>query len=367
LNGMTTINGLSALAFPQTYLPGKFVRESLLFFERLLLYQPCEEPTKGNFDLLREKGLVTGYAPLPLGDDYGLFLKVIKDLKAHKDEYYAAYMQSLNLDGLKDRDETSTWSLRTKLLKAGTPQTFREQKPLWEERIFLRLAEILDEEDEEVRRQLLTVGVRADQLLKDLAVEDELEEELPRYNSMGMEDTTSSFGLEQRVKYWGRLFLADPQKSDRFVLLTNQKEAQLILADIADKFFKRTSIPVLSLALPSLETMEDADFVVRHEAFRSSAQTIITAIEADLLALASGKKTHPTEYPNDQSSQERSARFTQLIKNSFPTHPDKRGMLTFFLYPDITLSALFSCAGAPVREPHTVSHGYPHSLIAVLE
>ncbi len=367
MNDMIAINGLSALAFPQTYLAGNFVRESLLFFERLLLYQPCEGPAKVNFDLLREKKLVTGYAPLPLGEDYGLFLQVIKDLKAHKDEYHAAYMQSLNLDGLKDQDETSTWSLRAKLLKVGTPQTFREQKSLWEERIFLRLAEILDEEDEEVRRQLLTVGVREAQLIKNLAGEDELEEELHQYNSMGMEDTTSSFGLEQRVKYWGRLFLADPQKSDHFVLLTNQKEAQLILADIADKFFKRTSIPVLSLTLPFIETMEDADFVARHEAFRRSAQTIITAIETDLLALASGKKTHPTEYPNDQTSQERSTRFTQLITDSFPTHPDKRGMLTFFLYPDITLSALFSCTCAPVRLPHAVSHGYPHSLIAVLE
>ncbi len=363
---MTTINGLNALAFPQTYLSGNFVRESLLFFERLLFYQPCEGPANGNFDLFREKGLVTGYVPLPLGEDYGLFLKVIKDLKAHKDEYHAAYMQSLNLDGLKDHDETSTWSLRAKLLKVGTPQTFREQKPLWQERIFLRLAEIFDKEDEELRRQLLSVEVREAQLIKDLAGEDELEEELPQYNPMGMEDTTSSFGLEQRLKYWGRLFLADPQKRDHYILLTNLKEAQLILADIADKFFKRTSIPVLSLVLPSLETMEDADFVVRYEAFRRSAQKIITAIETDLLALASGEKTHPTEYPNDQNSQERSARFTQLIKDSFPTHPDKRGMLTFFLYPDITLSALFSCACAPVREPHAVSHGCPHSFIAVL-
>jgi len=293
---------LTALLFPRTHAPIALTRELLLFFDRVVAYQASEaSPLPGD---LIAAGLLRSYVPKPFGEDLERFERLLRDLKAHKDEYAGALNSALAVSGGRAA-APPVWSLAARLRQGSTISD--DDRRFWSARTYLRLAEILDEEEEEIAQGLNEAACREAAIFRSLNGETEKTVTPPPHPLAG---AASGPRTEERLKWWAHLFAADGRAERPDLLVTDSVAAWETLADSYEQLHSARPLSLLTLSLPQLASLDTAGY----QELRTKLQVELGGLRdaiASQLAAAAKSRTESVKLDACKTWEDAMARFSR--------------------------------------------------------
>ncbi len=344
-------HNFSTLLMPATIAREETIRQLLLYFETVFLYSPTEDPPPA---LAPEfAALCRHYAPAPFGKHLANFKQLIRDMTGHRAEYYGGGLSRLSAK-TSAVDEESVWRLISRLSPQATGRT--QDEALFQARLLLRLAEIRDQEEEEIEKTLTEIESQGQAMLHGLSEEDDDEHgeltALIRHERQAAGDT-----LEQRLRAWTRLFLADPRMGEHWLFATSP-EVLAILTEHATTRLDEAPARLLSLPLPGATLMElaPADYLRERAAWRQETGTLLAALAVGLKQAATSGAFVP-----DDSIRAQLAACPQkmMARGNAP-----QATLDIHLLPVSLTALLAKIAKAPV--PEAAAPPLPHGLVAVI-
>lgn len=351
------MNTLEALLFPGTTLTSARHFPLLLLFRPLSLLLPVEPPEQADStaDIFTRSAICQAITPCPLGDDRQRFLQLIADIRNRKDDY-AAQLSALTLAAMtrNGQQKESEQSIIATLL--GGHRLAEQVKPeddrqarLWQARLVLKIAEILDEEEEDLGKQLALLDDQQDDLFKRLhgQIEGEDEEDLVAEleqlrRKMSSPDRKA---VRNRLNAWKQLLMLGEVPNLPIWLTTMPEAADLLLEDWPGAGGSNKLLCTLALPAHIGWTAEAA--LARIEPFRTEAASILTNL-AEALA------------GSDQARLEGLVQQWQAaIEQAFPTATNGRCQLRIY---DLRPTCCAVLLGRPAQLGDTAG-----SLLAVLD
>lgn len=269
------MNQLTTLMFPDTQLCTKSVWRELFFFNTINYYHSTEseDDDRPACDALEEPGLCRGYAPAPLGEDLERFKMLLRELKGNEGEFYSGQLSSMTLEYLENRDTENTLKLISAMMeepaKTAKKQDREQNEVLWKARLYLKLAEIIQREEEEMETSISSLADLEKKIFKQLKGDED--EEIPAIQPSS--NSRMPIRTHDLLKAWGHLFMADHKPCQ--MLLTASHDSADILLDIAESNGKCPTL-ITTLPLPSLPANMETFPQIR-ESFRTSNTDILNS------------------------------------------------------------------------------------------
>jgi len=306
---------LEAIYFPGTTIYSASQFPVFLLLEKVHLLRPVE--TAGDSaDIFVSSGLCQEYTPCPLGDSRDRFLRLIKDIRERKDDY-AAQLSALTIASLSAQqastDDTSRGIINSLLNTHGlTPASATKQDELlWQARLVLKIAEILDQEEEEVAVRLALLDDQQESLFKDLQGEWDEDEESLMDEIRQMRQIMSrpaAAAVKNRLNAWSRLY-AVAEEPNLPLWLTDLDEAADILLEKYENTVKSPPPVIGKLELPANIGWSATDAIAHISRYRQATaqlrEEITAAIhqgQTEQLALLAPRWARELDdlYPGDQ-------------------------------------------------------------------
>ncbi len=369
------MNFFDTLLFPETDIFNEKYYPLMLFFTPLHFLQVVEHgpgsATNSEAELFLKRGLCQAHVPAPLGDNREHFLRLIHDISERK-EHLVAQLSGLTTDSSpaqagKEPLDFKHGIISSLLHEYGIEHvTTTTDLQLWQARLVLAIAEILDTNEEDLREQLFFFNEDEIATYRSLQGETDPNEEDPfseLENIKARLEKSRFGGITKRFEAWLRLLQNKPVPSVKIWLASTR--------DSADQVFKRYestgnahAVPLLKLALPAQIPASGKYIVEQIEAFHQATMPIHQGLVADFERIA---RTVPyvhdvhnslLPYGTDWADQWESA-----LDDFFPAANNGRNYITFYLLPDQQINRLLS-----LQESSDVSHGdAAHGLLAILD
>ena len=218
------MNTTTAYIFPET-LPDKELLFPLVqVFETLVHLQTVEneprtEPDSPFIEELRRHQRLRAWTPIPLGHQREHFLALAQDIATRGHEYINQLSMLTLADMHLHQSTESRNSIITNLLRGSDirNQKDEEQTLLWQARLILKMAEILDREQKAVDKALQSIDKRQKAIL------EELREETDTLFSKGNQPIAreKDGALGYRLRAWTRLFFHHPSSNQPEILVTS--------------------------------------------------------------------------------------------------------------------------------------------------
>ncbi len=237
---------LNSLYFPDTTLYSEAQYPPLLLIDKLHYLSPVEQTKNPDLnDIFVEQGFCQVHTPLPLKDDRERFLHLLTDIQSRKDDY-RDQLKSLTIAGIlakkapADEEKTSLVSSLLQDNKINSSQdglTEKEQAAIWQARLILSLAEILDREEAELAEHLSFWDEQEMQVFRELQGDDEHEEDNPFQELMEIQqkiNTPNPAMMTNRCRAWSILAGKEAFK-DFPVWLVTREDAAFFLFDAYQK------------------------------------------------------------------------------------------------------------------------------------
>lgn len=263
-------------------------------------------------------------------------MRLLKDIRERRDDY-AAQLSSLTLASLSARkssiDDTPQGIVASLFGGRGkaAPEESDQDELLWQARMVLKIAELLDQEEEEVAVQMAMLDDQQEDLIKmlqgDLEDEDEesLLDELQQIRRQMSRPTASA--VASRLKAWARLYLAG-EPTSRPLWLTHQTEAADILLEKYEKGTGHPAAVLGKLALPANIGWARQEAMDRITAFRKNSQPLLAELAE---ALQSGDPATFTECASSWSA---------ALDAAFPAAHFGRSTLLFYRLDESSLARM---------------------------
>ncbi len=302
------MQSLNSLYFPETLLPRHLRNCLLLLPDTLHLLQPVEaveavdsetgEST--DTDLFMEQGICQVHTPSLLGKERDRFIGLIKEIQTRKDGF-AEQLSSLTLAHLSDQQgpgDHTHQAIMSSLLGGQVPgdsdsEEESRKATLWQARLVLALAEILDKEEAELAMKLSDIGDDELALFQELKGEgdDAAEgEEDPFAELMRIKANLSQprpGTVKRRLQAWETLYTSGSMPEDFWFWITSQEEAAELLINSYEAKSGRNSVPLLLLDIPEQMVMREEDGLESIRNFQKEAATIRQDIIEKLTAIVS--------------------------------------------------------------------------------
>lgn len=310
----------SAQQYPMFLLPGK-----------MHILQPIENmPWAADQELVDtfiKNDFCQGYTPCPLGENRERFIHLVDDIRNRKDDY-AAQLSHLTLAALstsKKEKKESRGDIISALIGShnlDTPAGLAAETEIWQARLVLKLAEILEKEEEELSQSLSILEDHEADVLQALQGEEDLEDEdNPFADLQQLKKSLISQGSganKNRLRSWARLH-QEEQKDVHAIthFITDNKDAAELLLD---KYQDITGVPaavMASFSIPALTGWDAAEVVPAICTFRHDNADILKTVEA----VISGQELAETESLE---------KWNQAINHDFPE--GKYGRKTVTVY-----------------------------------
>jgi hypothetical protein len=349
------MNSLNTLYFPGTDIFSIRQYPIFLLFQKIHLIKPVEQDPAKSGEECSDSFIKTGFCqvhtPCPLGENRKKFLHLVEDIRNRKDDY-ASQLSSLILaskSGPGTGDDESERAIINSLftpkeLQAKSSALAKDEK-LWQARLVLAIGEILDQEEEEIARNMAIFEDDQAGLFKELHGDLETtEEDNPFAELKQLEsnfNAVNSGNIKKRFNSWKTLFVESDLKNCQVFLTTSEDAGDLLL----EAYEKQTNLPAPlagELELPGLIGWNS------EEAFQSV--DTFSKQNSDLL-----RKIH--EIFSDFSQQDDSSRqdpkhlkaiatiteqWNTQIENSFPEKQFGRIQVKCYLFPGFACSTLIS-------------------------
>jgi hypothetical protein len=356
----------SALLFPETEPSIHDIGKLLFFFNSLSYYVPTESDDEGSNAQNLFKNICTGYAPAPLREDLTRFNRLLHEMENSRPDdlarLFSFAMSPIATEQIRDKDEVSSTSVLSALQKDnGNKAHIQHKERLWEARLILKLAEMLNKRESEVRRGLAQVSSDEQKIFASLkgiretkpkghAQSPELEKltKLPREIKYPEDYSAgaSAMLIPLRIKAWAELFLADPSPNRPFAIVTTSLDSGSILLDRYENTCRRSSQKLFSLSIPTfpiLGSSESANeqYISSRNNLRLAAKENLKHFESFLRQAAALQDTSSDKCPELSMQPKHIAEWEEKVKLEFPNPATGHQKLDFYYFPGVSSAALF--------------------------
>lgn len=331
---MTTIN---SLYFPGTTLYSAKQYPLFLLPIKLCLIQPVEDMpfalAEDVHDSFIKNDYCQGYTPSPLGEHKQRFLQLVNDIKHRKDDY-AAQLSQLTIAAMSspktDKSETKGGIISSLLGKDILVEDNGQEAELWQARLTLVLAEMVDIEEEDLSRNLSILDDLQDDIFQDLQGDPEEEEEDNPFADLlqqqKLQSATGSTNSSHRMHAWQKLYANSADEiRDIKTFVTDNKDAAEKIIDSFHNFTGASIAPIMTLEIPAITDWDETKSLQEIADFRSTNKEILATV-ADVFSGGS----HET---NDIKK-----RWVQTIDLSFPTDISGRVEADIYQLPQTPFS-----------------------------
>ncbi|WP_136806919.1 hypothetical protein [Desulfosediminicola flagellatus] len=331
------MNTLESLYFPGTEIYSGSQYPVFLLFSKLHVLQPVEdsETADNSADIFKTTGHCQAHTPSPLGDGRDRFLHLIRDIKDRKDDY-AAQLSSLTVASMSAKKasiEDSSRGIITSLLGGHGLKTAPEEDndvQLWQARLVLKIAEILDREEEEVAMQMALLDDEEEGLFKtlhgELADDDEnLLDELKQLKEKITLPTAGS--IRKRLSAWSRLYNGGKVESQQ-IWLTHMIEAADTLLERYEDQHNKPAAKIVEFILPANIGWGKAESIELVDSFRQNNSDLLDRIAKAL-----------TTFDTDALAS-LPAEWAHAIEASFPEKMNGRAQLAIYSFTESSIAEL---------------------------
>lgn len=256
------MNSLETLYLPDTIIYSERQYPLFLLFDKVKLVKTADDPANKNEG--SEESFIYGdfcqeHTLHPLGEDKDRFLYLINDIKNRKDDY-AAQLGHLTLASFshdtKKGEDTKHQIMSTLLGRPGAEANKEkdlEQDRIWHARLVLKIAEILDKEQEDVAKAFMMLEDSETGLFDKLKGGNEDDEADSLYNDLlklkSKIDTPSSGSVRNRLKAWFR-FIGDEKLPECPVWVTSREEVAAVFIENHNRLHDRLPNCIAEISMP---------------------------------------------------------------------------------------------------------------------
>ena len=369
------MNSFDTLFFPETEIFNEKRYPLLLFFSPLHFLQVVEQGpgsvADSETDIFLKSDLCQAHVPAPLGDDREQFLRLIRDIN-QQDEHSVGQLSELTNDSnpapagsepLESRHRIVSSLLREYGIKhAGTQENLK----LWQARLVLALAEILDSGEDALREQLFFFNedeIATYRSLQDTTDpnEEDLFSELD--NIKARLEKSRLGGITKRFEAWLLLLKNQPIPPVKVWLASTRDSAEQIFTRY-ESTGNVHPVPLLKLALPAHIEASGQYAVEQIEKFQQATVHIHRGLVADFerilrtVPYVPGLPESLLPYDTDWADQ-----WEGVLDDFFPAANYGRNDVTFYLLPDQPIACLLSLAP---DWPDVAHEDAVHGLLAIL-
>lgn len=376
------MNTLETLYFPDTVLSLHRQLPLALFFNTIHLLQPVEQNEQEEQDvpdpgshLFTERGFCQAHTPSRLGEDRDRFLHLLHDIRNRKDSYVEqlSYLSLASLSAPATRGDHSKQTIISSLLqgldKDTDTQDEQERLALWQSRLVLKIAEILDQEEEELALQLATIDDQEIALFRSLqgeiqesgeddeTMEDPFNELLELRQKMNQPRPGM---IKNRLRAWNRLYLSGHLPEQFWLWTTGRQEAADILLEQYEEASGQAAPSLLQIDLPA-RFSDNADVTSKVELFRTELQPHLQELAGALKMLVMTgikKDTDPTSLL--PQAKRWTDQWNARLESHFPTSEYGRKALTIFFLAEMPFASLIGETAGD-----NIQLAVQHALLAV--
>ncbi|CAK8716418.1 MAG: hypothetical protein CDV28_13520 [Candidatus Electronema aureum] len=262
--------------FPDTLPKDEILFPLVQFFAEAVYIAPAENDLPSKNELpsvageLLEQGLLRFHCPAPLGADQDRFLCLIKEMR-HRPSDYAGLSLAGRLSRNEETESKNTIISAVRHQSSGTAEkssTDEEQASiLWQARLVLKLGEIVERQEEEIRQSLRRISLRESGLLQALRNDQTTA-------AASADRPADSSRIRLRLKAWRNLITLGSQPLPASSFVTADRDAFDILMEESGE----ESQSVLSLSLPAV--LAGSNCTEKRLAFRSAAAKLLEDLPA---------------------------------------------------------------------------------------
>ena len=369
------MNSYDTLLFPDTDIFNEKRYPLLLFFTPLHFLQLVEPEAGTNSavnhesDLFLQHGLCQAHSPAPLVENRQKFLRLTDDIRKRK-EHYVAQLKAMTSGSKSASTDTGTAGqqhgvVSSLLQEYGITYVNTETNlELWQARLVLAIAEMLDADEDALREQLAEqlafyteeeiAALRFLQQAQETKEEDRidtLENIEAQLQKPRLGDTV------KRFEAWLRLLKNQPLPPVKVWVASTR--------DSADQIFNRyeaisgtSAMPVLKLALPAYIDASPKYVVRQIEEFQQATTAIHQGLVADFERIV---KTVPYRRDAHESllpyGTDWAEQWEGMLDRYFPAARAGRKNITFYLLPEQPLAQMLSLPEPAGAAPDHAAHG----------
>lgn len=363
---------LDTLLFPDTDIFRDRLYPLLLFCKPLHYLQPVEADAEHTIqnenDIFMERGLCQEHTPAPLGKDKQRFLKLVTDIKTRKDDY-VTQLSSLTMAAMSaprpEKEGESGHQIISSLAKGHQFSSSLDaaDTDLWQARLVLAIAEILDHEEDELYEELQLLDSRELDMLRalqgnEISQDDDPFAEIARIREYLNKPRDKQ--VKKRFDAWLRLLRVKPV-AEKFLWVASSDAAADQVINAYEKDNDTVITPLLKLPLPDKIMVSVHHLIDQLEKFHQAAGDIHSGIKNDLTRLSkladfsSGDLQTLLPHGTDWLEQ-----WEQRLEDHFPQRSHGRSFLTLYLLPNTSLANLFCLDGADKTDPSVL-----HAILGV--
>jgi len=380
------MNTLDTLYFPDTALSTQQQFPLALFFSAIHLLQPVEPGGKSDTDPssapgsypFMETGFCQVHTPSRLGADRDRFLHLLHDIRSRKDNYVEqlSYLSLASMSVPATRGDQSKQTIISSLLQGmdqkNDPHDEEARQALWQARLVLSIAEILDREEEELALQLATIDDQEIALFRhlqgeiresgeeDTVIEDPFQELLELRQKMNQPRPGM---IKNRLRAWSRLYLSGPLPQEFAIWTTCRQEAADILLEQYEKECGQVPVVILHIDLPAGFEGDETEMAEKIAQFREAMQPQMEELTVALAKLAERESpVMDAATPLLPEAEQWQDNWNTRLESCFPADQYGRTPLSIYLLAGIPCSELIGQAHE-TNPAQIIRHG----LLAVCE
>lgn len=355
--------------FPDTEICKERLYPLLLFCAPLYFLKPIEDAEDDlsgtEHDIFIKSNLCQAYTPAPLGPNRKRFLRLIHDLKHRKDDY-AAQLAALTMASMSipkgEKTGESRSQIISSLLGGETVPVGTRETELWQARLILAIAELLDQEEETLQRNMQLLDTQELEMFRSLTGEDDSGEDPFAEIDIIAARLESARPRESRLRFdaWLKMMRTGTIPGVTYWIASTQLAADQVF-NTFERISDSPALPVLEVPLPARIEASPVYVARRVDAFLDKAATARHAISKELIRLSRATVTTPAKREDLLPGEYKYLNeWEALIDEHFPEHSHGRTSLIFHLLPDHRLTEMLSLHDSGHRA------GNAHGLLGVL-
>lgn len=339
---------LTTLYFPGTEIYSFRQFPLLLLFAKLHLLKPVEnvqnQQDKTVSDIFIKSGFCQVHTPLPLGSDRDRFLHLMRDIEERRDSY-AAQLSGLTLASMSEKKHLEGES-EVEILnslqgkKATVKRDDSDQERLWQSRLILAIAELLDREEEEIALRLTQLEDDESDLYHAIRGELQEDEDENPFDDLIRINTNLGTGhggnMRKRFRAWRTLYQAGTVPAPHILLTISREVAELLLEEVEQKTGVTSPI-IANYDLPAFIGWNHEEAVETIAAFHSRHSDLLAELGACHTEL--GKRADSVTCSNQQRLNEA---WNEQIAITFPAHRYGRLSIQSYLLAGVTNHSLLN-------------------------
>jgi len=354
----------SALLLPETEPSACKMASLLYFFKSISFYLPTESDAAARNPSDLFENLCSAYVPAPLHEDLARFNRLLHEMGTSRSDdlarLFSAAKAPVATGQIRDKDEASSSSVFSALQSETDMKISAVRKErLWQARLILKLAEILDRRETEVRQGLARIALSEQRVFASLEGISDVDADdlaaLPGFDKLKQAAATKPGFAELtmgatallaplRVKAWAELFLVDSRSHRPTVLVAANADCGSILLDGYEDKWRRSPQKIFTLSLPvfcGLDTDKSFknDYLKSRNKLRAAAIVQLEYFESFFKKAAT--LVQPLSGSQIPILTEHVDAWNKTAESVFPTIATGIKTLDFYSMPGISPASLF--------------------------